>query len=127
MRLLLDTHAFLFAIGAPEQLSQPVRDLLLEQTVPRFVSVVSFWEIATKIQIGKLDLPADATFYQQHVHRLCATVLPVESRHAFELFRLPLLHKDPFDRLLVAQARVDSLTLVTRDEFIPKYGVPVLW
>lgn len=127
MKLLLDTHAFLFAIGAPEQLSQSVRDLLLDQTVPRLVSVVSFWEIATKIQIGKLDLPVEARFYQQHLHRLCATVLPVESRHAFELFRLPLLHKDPFDRLLVAQARVDALTLVTRDEFISKYEISVLW
>ena len=127
MKLLLDTHAFLFAIGAPQQLSPPVRDLLLDVTVPRFVSVVSFWEVATKIQIGKLDLPLDAAFYQQHLRRLCAAVLPVESRHTFELFRLPLLHKDPFDRLLVAQARVDSLTLVTRDEFIPKYEVQVLW
>jgi len=127
MKLLLDTHAFLFAISEPQELSPPVRDLLLDETVSRFVSVVSFWEIATKIQIGKLDLPSNAAFYQQHLRRLCAVVLPVESRHTFELFRLPLLHKDPFDRLLVAQARVDSLTLVTRDEFIPKYDVPVLW
>jgi PIN domain nuclease of toxin-antitoxin system len=54
-------------------------------------------------------------------------VLPVEARHSMELFRLPLIHKDPFDRLLVAQARADAMTIVSRDEEIAKYGVPVLW
>jgi PIN domain nuclease of toxin-antitoxin system len=127
MKLLLDTHAFLFAIGDPTQLSDAARRSLLKTSNQRFVSVVSFWEIAIKTQIGKLDLPTDVGFYEEHLRRLSAVVLPVEARHTFELLRLPMIHKDPFDRLLVAQARVDGLTVLSRDEFIAQYEVRVLW
>lgn len=127
MKLLLDTHAFLFAIGDPEKLSPAGRAALEDPSVPRLVSVASLWEIAIKIQIGKLNLPAEVEFYQEHIDRLKATLLGVEPRHIFELFRLPVLHKDPFDRLLVAQARVDSFQIVTRDAAIAQYSVPVLW
>ncbi|MFN0106506.1 MAG: type II toxin-antitoxin system VapC family toxin [Bryobacteraceae bacterium] len=127
MKLLLDTHAFLFAIGQPERLSSAVRDALIDPDLPRWVSAVSLWEIAVKIQIGKLELPAAPAYYREHIRRLRANVLAVEARHSFELFRLPPLHKDPFDRLLVAQARGDEMTLVTRDESIGRYSVPVLW
>jgi len=127
MKLLLDTHAFLFAIGAPEELSPKARKALLNPAISRWVSAVTLWEIAVKIQIGKLDLPSTPAFYRQHLQKLGAAVLPVESRHSFELLQLPLHHKDPFDRLLVAQARVEELTLVTRDKTIREYKVSTLW
>jgi len=127
MKLLLDTHAFLFAIGAPKRLSKAARKALEEPANPRWISAASLWEIAAKIQTGKLDLPTDIAFYHSRLADLKANVLAVEPRHSFELFRLPLLHKDPFDRLLVAQAKVDELILVTRDQTIPQYDVPTLW
>lgn len=80
-----------------------------------------------KIQIGRLNLPSDPHFYQEQLALLHAQLLPVEGRHAFELLRLPLLHRDPLDRLLVAQARRDSLVLVTRDSAFRRYGVDCVW
>ena len=127
MKILLDTHAFLYAINEPERLSTTVLDLLKDLKVPRWVSVVSLWEIAVKIQIGKLDLPRNAGFYQKHIRALRALVLPVDVRHSMGLMELPLHHKDPFDRLLIAQAREEGMTLVTRDAAIQEYQVPTIW
>ncbi len=127
MKLLLDTHAFLFAISNPDSLSPSVSTLLVSLQSQRWLSAVSLWEIAVKIQIGKLDLPTDPAFFQHHLRKLKCDLLPVEASHSFELLRLPLLHKDPFDRLLIAQARVEQMTLITRDEQIRTYPVPTLW
>lgn len=127
MTLLFDTHAFLWAIGQPENLSSVARLALENPENQRVVSVTSLWEIALKVQIGKLDLPVSPSFYREHLHRLHASLLPVEARHTFELMRLPLLHRDPFDRLLVAQARTDQLTLLTCDTLIARYPVSTLW
>jgi len=127
MKLLLDTHAFLFAILEPERLSAKVRKLFEDPEVPRWVSVVSLWEIAVKIQIGKLDLPRDADFYQKHLRALHALVLAVDVRHSLGLFALPMHHKDPFDRLLIAQAREEKMTLVTRDAAIRDYEIRTIW
>lgn len=127
MTLLLDTHAFLFAISAPERLSPAVRSALEDPSITRWVSAVSLWEIAVRIQIGKLALPSEPEFYHEHLRRMHASVLPVEARHTFELMRLPLLHRDPFDRLLIAQARTDGLLFVTRDSALSQYPVSILW
>lgn len=125
--LLLDTHAFLWAIQQPELLSAKVRDLLLDPEVERWVSVASFWEIAAKVQIGKLSMPAEKTFYVEELSQLHAKPLPIGLRHTLALFDLPLHHRDPFDRLLIAQAREDGLTLVTRDDALQAYDVETLW
>ena len=127
MKLLLDTHAFLFAIGDPDELSPKTRKALLNSDISRWVSAVSLWEIAFKIQIGKLNLPANPSFYREHLQQLGAAILPIDSNHSFELLRLPLHHKDPFDRLLIAQARVEDMTLVTRDKNVRHYDVRTLW
>jgi PIN domain nuclease of toxin-antitoxin system len=83
MKLLLDTHAFLFSILEPERLSETVRELLQDPEVARWVSVVSIWEIAVKIQIGKLELPTDTDFYRQHLQALGVLVLAVGVRQRF--------------------------------------------
>ena len=80
-----------------------------------------------KIQIGKLSLPLEPAYYNKHLREIGATVLPVDTRHSFELIHLPLLRKDPFDRLLIAQARVEDMTLLTRDKSIQRYSVTTLW
>ncbi|MBZ2181004.1 MAG: type II toxin-antitoxin system VapC family toxin [Acidobacteriota bacterium] len=113
MTLLFDAHDSFGAIGQPENLSGVVRLALENPENQPVVSVTSLWEIALKVQFGKLDLPVSPSFYREHLQRFHASLLPVEARHTFELMRLPLLHRDPFDRLLVAQARTDQLTLRT--------------
>ena len=127
MKLLFDTHAFLFAISNPELLSSRARDLLSDPSNERWVSAVCIWEIAIKIQIGKLELPSDRQYYHHHIRQLGAHPLPVELRHALAVLELPPLHKDPFDRLLVAQAREEGFTLLTRDERIGAYAVETIW
>jgi PIN domain nuclease of toxin-antitoxin system len=103
LKLLLDTYAFLLAISDPDSLSASVSSLLVSLQSQRWLSTASLWEMSVQIQIGKLDLPTDPAFFQQHLRKLKCDLLPVEATHSFELFRLPLLHKDPFDRLLIAQ------------------------
>ena len=127
MRLLLDTHAFLFAIAQPERLSAKGRELLLDPKVERWLSTVSLWEIAVKVQIGKLGMPLDREFYTHHLDQLRLGVLVVELRHSLAMFELPLHHRDPFDRLLIAQARVEGLTFLTRDDAIHTYDVACIW
>ena len=127
MKILLDTHPFLYAIQEPERLSPIVRDLLEDAKIPRWVSVVSLWEIAVKIQIGKLDLPRNAGFFQKHIRALRAMVLAVDVRHSMGLLELPMHHTDPFDRLLIAQAREENMTLMTKDGLFGEYDVKTIW
>lgn len=127
MKLLLDTHAFLFAISEPERLSARTRKLLLDPAVERWVSVVSLWEIAIKVQIGKLTLPLEPDYYTRHLQAMQAKVLPVTAGHSLALMGLPLLHRDPFDRLLIAQASIEALTLVSRDRIFERYGAEIVW
>jgi PIN domain nuclease of toxin-antitoxin system len=124
---LLDTHTFLYAIRDPQKLTPRMRKLLTDSAIPRWVSVVSLWEIAIKVRIGRLSMPGDQAFYQRHLGHLRAQALPVELRHSLAMFELPLHHKDPFDRLLIAQARAEDLTLATRDAAFAAYALPTIW
>jgi len=127
VRLLLDTHAFLLGIEEPETLTPKLRRLLEDSDNERWVSVVSLWEIAIKVQIGKLPLPRDPTFYKSHIELLQARTLAVSIEHSLCFLSLPLHHRDPFDRLLIAQASEENLTLVTRDKAFRRYGVDCIW
>lgn len=120
MNLLLDTHAVLWALSAPHQLAARVRELLERPDTTILVSVVSAWEMEIKRALGKLDAPDDL---ETQVRRLRFLELPVHLRHVRQLRKLPTLHRDPFDRMLVAQAIVDGLTLVTRDRNVMAYPV----
>jgi PIN domain nuclease of toxin-antitoxin system len=127
VKLLLDTHTFLWAFDKPEALSRPVRDLLVDPTVERWISVIALAEIAVKVQKGKLDAPLTREFYLGQAAALSASLLAVESEHCFMLFSLPRHHGDPFDRLLIAQAKVEGLTIATIDPAFAAYGVPTVW
>ncbi len=127
MRLLLDTHAFIYAINPFEELPTKVLALLEDPSVERWVSAISIWEIAVKVRIGKLPLPSERSYYTRHLAALNANLLPVDAAHSFALFSLPLHHKDPFDRLLIAQAQTEGLTLVTKDPAFAAYDVPTIW
>jgi PIN domain nuclease of toxin-antitoxin system len=121
MRLLLDTHVAIWWLSGDGRLSAATRKAI-EDAPNAFVSAVSLWEILIKQDTGRLDLPtgfADAL-------RVDFIELPLTFDHALAGRALPLVHRDPFDRMLVAQAKVEALTIVTADRMLAEYGVPVL-
>ncbi len=122
MRLLLDTHVVLWWLADSAELSGEIKNLL--DTEPAvYVSAVSPWEIAIKQSLGKLTGPEDLA---ERVRDSQFTSLPITAGHGVRAGRLPQHHRDPFDRLLVAQAQIEGLTLVTRDKWIEQYDVQVM-
>lgn len=128
MRLLLDTHALLWAVGAPDRLSGRVRAALLAQDHQVRVSIASLWEIAVKVSLRRLELSPDwRGSIDDGRARMGARWLAVESNHCGQVARLPWHHRDPFDRMLIAQAICEDLTLVSRDKVLADYAVRMLW
>jgi PIN domain nuclease of toxin-antitoxin system len=123
-RLLLDTHVWLWWQAGDARLGTQAEQLLQRASEVRF-SAASAWEIAIKVGVGKLTLHKDADIGAELSHS-GFLALAVDIAHAEEVRRLPLLHRDPFDRLLVAQARVEGLTLVTADKQLSAYDISVL-
>ena len=129
MTVLLDTNVFLWSItGQHSKLSRRAFQTLEDPFNNRWLSAVSLWEIAIKVGTGKLDLPGNANFLKSHMALLrISRVLPVEESHSLAVFGLPPHHRDPFDRMLIAQAQVEGLPFVTSDKQIHKYPIQVLW
>lgn len=127
MNALLDTHVFLWAITADERLTEAQRRIFSDGSNGLWLSVASVWEILIKVGLKKLPLPVPATAYvRTQLEKNRIRLLPVRPAHLSELEMLPPLHRDPFDRMLVAQARTEALTILSRDEAIRAYGVPVV-
>jgi PIN domain nuclease of toxin-antitoxin system len=122
MRLLLDTHVLLWSVGADPKLKPALRDAI-EAAEEVFVSAVSIWEIAIKSALGKLVVAGDI---ESRALDAGCQPLPVTWAHGRDAGRLPLHHHDPFDRLLIAQARVEGLTLVSADRLFSHYDVSLL-
>lgn len=125
MRLLLDTHAVIWALEAPRRLPAWLRSAIEDGENDVFVSAASVWEMSIKQSLGRLP-PPRADFLEA-VHRSGLDELPVTMQHAQSTRLLPLLHRDPFDRMLVAQAQTEGLSLVSRDPALRQYQVTVLW
>ena len=128
MRYLLDTHAFLWWDTNSAKLSSHVFNLMQDKNNTLYLSLVSIWEMQIKSQLGKLKLPDNLETIidrQQRENRI--QLLAIGTQHVFALTGLPNHHKDPFDRLLIAQARVENLSLITRDAKIATYPVTVVW
>jgi PIN domain nuclease of toxin-antitoxin system len=127
MRILIDTHIFLWAITDDPLLSRKYRGFYLDPNNELCLSVASLWEILIKVSVGRLAIPAPVVEYlTKQIERNRVTLLPVRMTHFNELEKLPLLHKDPFDRLLVAQARAEAIPLMTVDRALSKYRVKIL-
>jgi len=127
MKLLLDSHIFLWFISADLRLPILFRDAITEPNNTIFLSVASLWEIIIKSNLGKLPLPQSPEIYiprQRQLHRIKS--LPITESSLKHLVSLPNLHRDPFDRILISQALSNSLILVTVDSEIIKYNVPYL-
>ena len=127
MRLLLDTHTFLWSITS-RRLSPAADAAFLDPHNSLYLSVASYWEMCIKLGLGKLALPDN----WQQVAELAMTInaihwLPIDPRHCREVIGLPHHHREPFDRLLVAQARLEGLTLLSADPNLGRYDVTVVW
>lgn len=128
MKLLVDACTFLWILEGSAKLSTPARQAFLDRNNERFLSSVSAWEIAIKYAAGRLALPEHPGTYvpsRREAHGIAP--LPLDEESALHAARLPRLHGDPFDRMLVAQALIHGLTVLTPDQLIAQYPVRVLW
>ena len=123
MRLLLDTHVLLWALESPSSLRAEARAAIEHPRNPVLVSTASTWEMGIKIPLGKLRVPKDLV---AQLREKRFTPLPVTVEHGLQVGELPLHHRDPFDRILVAQAQLEGLTIVTRDPRIARYDVQTI-
>ncbi len=123
MRLLIDSNAFIWMVSQPRELSAASRDAIVDPANQRFLSMSAIWEIAIKLSIGKLSLPGTL---QAAANSMGAEMLPITMTHIGRVQTLPLHHRNPFDRMMIAQAMEEGLTIVTRDRHFRAYGVPVL-
>lgn len=123
MRLLLDTNVLIRLLDEPHRLNDRVRAVLDDLDNELFVTTVSLVEIAIKVGTGRLAMPPDLL---SRLRGFGCELLQVEASHAMRMAQLPLIHRDPFDRLIVAQAMVEDLILVTSDRLLPSYGLAVL-
>ncbi len=125
MKLLLDTHLLLWAAGEPERLSAQARKLIDTPDNELLFSAASIWEVAIKRGLGRPDFKVDARLLRRGLLDNGYSELPIVSDHVVATESLPPIHKDPFDRVLVAQATVEGITLLTTDSVISQYPGPI--
>lgn len=125
MKSLLDTQILLWALVAPDRLPPEARDLIENEAAELYFSAVSIWEIAIKSGLGRSDFDVDPMVFRRALIDNGYTELPITSRHAAGVLNLPSIHKDPFDRLLIAQALAEGIWLYTTDSFVVQYSGPI--
>lgn len=128
MKLLLDTHTLLWFIAGTANLSEPARSLIEDEANDKFVSIASIWEIAIKVSIGKMSLTA--SFDELFPHQLEVNgfeLLPIKVEHTSVVSSLKFHHRDPFDRLLIAQTIQEKASFVSLDTAFDDYGITRLW
>lgn len=128
MRALLDTSAFLWSISDSEKLSTNARQVIADLENEIFLSTASLWEIAIKTSLGKLALlqPFDQLIPAQ-MEQSAISVLPIEVQHLSKIIDLPFHHRDPFDRLIIAQSLYENLPVITKDAAFSRYSVQLIW
>jgi len=124
---LLDTHAAIWFFNGDESLSKTANSIIRDLSNDVYISISSVWELAIKIGIGKLDFTGKAAGFVRLAEKNEITLLPITTPHLTVLETLPMIHRDPFDRLLVATAICEHMTLITTDENIARYDVPCIW
>lgn len=125
MKLLLDTHVLLWAAGSPAQLPPEARAMLENPDNELLFSAASLWEIAIKRSLGRTDFQVDARVLRRGLLDNGYLELSITSEHAVFIDSLPAIHKDPFDRILIAQATVEGITLLTADALVAQYAGPI--
>jgi PIN domain nuclease of toxin-antitoxin system len=128
VKYLLDTEVWLWSLSEPDRLNAKTRNLLARGAEELFLSAASSWEIAIKFALGKLPLPEPpASYVPKRMEAQGIRALAVEHSHALRVSTMPQYHKDPFDRLLIAQAEAEGLTILTADAAFREYGVKLHW
>ena len=128
MRALLDTSSFLWFIAGSDSLSIKARDLIVDMNNDLFLSVASLWEIAIKMSIGKLKLLRSfEQIVPAQLEENFINILPIELNHLSQIIELPFHHRDPFDRLIIAQSMTEGLPVISRDASFQMYPVEVIW
>ena len=124
--ILLDTHAFYWYMCDKDRLTPAIINRIEAEDCV-CVSIATFWEMTVKASLGKLILPAPISSLMEACDSLSFAILPITADHLTCLAALPFIHRDPFDRLLIAQAIADNLTIITKDHMIPQYPVKTVW
>lgn len=128
MKLLIDTQCWLWWFAEPDRLQEATIAQIVDETNELWFSVASVWEMGIKVGLGKLPLPEPIDRYlASRMKQLGARSLEIRADHALQAGGLPLYHRDPFDRMLIAQAQVEGMTIVTSDKMFDRYEVEVLW
>lgn len=128
MKLLLDTQCWLWWFAQPDHLNQAAIAAISDETNELWLSVASVWEMGIKVALGKLPLPEPLDSYlPSRMAQLGVRALDIRAAHALQAASLPLHHRDPFDRMLIAQAQIEQMTVVTSDSQLKLYEVPLLW
>ncbi|MCL2047019.1 MAG: type II toxin-antitoxin system VapC family toxin [Oscillospiraceae bacterium] len=128
MKLLLDTHTILCLVNEHEKLSTTAKALLSNDEHSLYISMASLWEVAIKTSLGKLiDFPSGVRALMEQIEDMPIEILPI-TKHYIEIVEsLPFIHRDPFDRVIVATAQSESMSIITADENIPKYSISYIW
>ena len=128
MRVLLDTHALVWALAEPERLSSRARTTIANPATDAYVSMASAWELGILDSLGRVRLRVSLeAIFSEGLAALRVRLLPIQLQHVVRVAALPRHHRDPFDRLLIATAMTEKLTLITADREFKKYGVVTLW
>ena len=127
MDLLLDTHTLIWFFNADEQLSINARNLVANPTNNCFLSIASIWEMGIKISLNKLELRGNLAQVAQFIAENSIELLPITFGHVQQLATLPFHHRDPFDRIIIAQALIEQLVLVTKDAVFGQYKAATVW
>ena len=127
MRYLLDTHTAIWALGDKARLSETAKSIIDDVSIPLYVSVASAWEVAIKVSIGKLNFVGGSAFFLEKMQYNGIEILAIADSHLEHLEKLPFIHRDPFDRLLIATAKSENMIILTADENIQKYDTPWVW
>ena len=125
MKLLLDTHVLLWAAGEPNRLSHETRELLGDPENELLFSAASMWEITIKSGLGREDFQVNARLLRRGLLDNDYEELPIRSEHALAIDALPPIHRDPFDRILIAQATIEGIELLTADQIVARYPGPI--
>jgi PIN domain nuclease of toxin-antitoxin system len=127
MNLLLDTHTIIWFFNGDSLLSERAKQTIVESRNQKFVSMASIWEIAIKISLGKLNFDGKTQGILDLIERCGFELVKIEKEHILELEKFPFIHRDPFDRLLIATAILEKMNIVTTDTNIQKYPVSCIW
>ena len=128
MKAILDTHTLLWLVDRPEKLPEKVSSFCENENNELYISIASFWELSIKISIGKIELDNNALIQlKKWCDKNAVTILPISILHCNQVQTLPFHHRDPFDRLIIAQAICDKLSILTIDEYFPKYDIDIIW